>query len=147
MADIGLNPPGTRHDRVVGGVARTTGLQFGSVVVMDVATTGQHRAVTTAAAAGGGPVAGVVVSQTNPTGGSALGDDLDICDQGIVEVWLAASTAIVKGDLLIAAGTSGYVKKLAAETTPWIVGVAFQDMASTASPVRIAVKLNIYQHA
>jgi hypothetical protein len=147
MADIGLNPPGTRHDRVNGGVATTAGLRFGYVVVYDVAAVGQHRAVTTTATAGAGPLAGVVTSQTDPTSGASVGDNLEICDEGIVEVVLVASTAIVKGDLLIASATAGQVKKLAAETTAWVLGIAFQDMPSTASPVRIACKLGIYQHA
>jgi hypothetical protein len=147
MADIGLNPPGTRHDRVNSGVGTTAGLKFGFAVVYDVAAVNQHRAVTTTATAGAGPLAGVVVAQTDPVSGSAVGDNLEICDVGIVEVWLAANQAIVKGDLIIASGTAGMVKKAAAETTPWVLGVAFQDMASTATPVRIAVKLGIYQHA
>jgi Uncharacterized conserved protein (DUF2190) len=147
MPDIGLNPPGTRHDRVVGGVASIAGLKFGNVVVMDVAAAGFHRAVTATTTPGGGPLAGVITSQTDPVNGTAIGDNLEICDEGIVEVWLVSGQAIVKGDLLVASATAGMVTKHGAETTPWILGIAFQDMASQSAPVRIAAKLGIYQHA
>jgi hypothetical protein len=147
MADIGLNPPQTRHDRVVSGVATETGIKFGDVLVWDVATTNQHRAVKRNGTAGEAPLAGVCVTQTDPTNGSAVGDNLEICDLGIVETNLVTTTAIVKGDKIIASGTAGQVKKLAGETTPDVLGRAMQDMASTSGVVRIAVNVNIYQHA
>jgi len=147
MADVGLCPPGTRHDKVIGGVASVTGIKFGHVVLMDTAATGLHRSVTTTATAGSAPIAGVVVSQTDPTNGSAVGDNLEICYSGIVEVVLAASNAITKGDKLITAAVAGQVKKLASETTPDILGVAMEDMASNANAVRIACRVGIYQHA
>jgi hypothetical protein len=147
MADIGFNPPGLRHDRVLAGVATVTGIKFGHCLVMDTAATGQHRAVKTDNTAGEGPLAGVCVTQTDPTNGSASGDSLEVCDEGVVEVLLASSNAITKGDLLINSGTAGQVKKLGGETTPWILGVALEDMSSQSSPVLIACKLGIYQHA
>ena len=147
MADIGLNPPGTRHDRVVSGVASVAGIKFGDVVLMDVAASGQHAAVTLTATAGASPIKGICVTQTNPTTGSAIGDPLEICTQGIAEVNLAASTVIVKGDKLITSTTLGAVKKLAAETTPDVLGRADQDMASTANVTRISCEIGIYQHA
>lgn len=139
--DIGLNPPGLRHDRVVAGYATSTGIKFGYAVIKDTAATGNRRAVTTTTTPGAGPVAGVVVSQTDPTDGSAVGDQLEVCDSGIVEVNLAASNAITKGDLLIMSATAGAVKKIGAETDPVIVGVAAQDMASQAGVVRIAMEM------
>lgn len=147
MADIGLNPPGTRHDKVVGGAATVTGILFGHLLVMDTGSAGAHRAVTNVSTAGVGPTAGVCVSQTDPTSGSAVGDNLEVCYDGIVEVWLAASNTIAKGDKLIHSGTAGQVKKMASETTPEVVGVAMQDMASNANPTKIAMRLGIYQHA
>lgn len=147
MADVGLNPPGTRHDSVVGGLATVTGIKFGHVLVMDTGTTNSRRAVKTTSTAGDAPIAGVCVSQTDPTNGSALNDNLEVCNAGIVEVWLASGNAITKGDKLITSGTAGQVKKLASETTPDILGVAMEDMASQSGAVLIACRLGIYQHA
>jgi len=141
FADVGLNPPGTRHDVVVPGVSSGTGIKFGDAVLMDVSLTTKHRAVALTATAGSKPVAGVCVSQTDPTNGSADGDSLEICEEGIVEVNLAASNAITKGDLLITSATAGAVKKLGSETGADIVGEAMQDMGSQAGVVRIACKL------
>ncbi len=139
--DIGLNPPDTRHDRVIGGKATATGIKFGHVVIKDTAATGRRDCKLTSTA-GDKPVMGVVVSQTDPTNGSAVGDDLEICDAGIVECYLEASSTIVFGDVLITSATPGCVKKLAAEGTYDIVGRAHQDMISGATLVRIAVELN-----
>ena len=142
MADIGFNPVALRHDRVVGGVATETGIKFGDVVIMDVASTNQFRAVKCTTTAGDKPVRGVCVSQTDPTIGSSVGDNLEICDVGQPEVWLATSQTIVKGDRLVTSTEAGRVKKLAAETGGDIVGVAAQDAVSTGSPIRIAVTLH-----
>lgn len=142
MADIGINPRGTRHDRVVGGVAMETGIKFGDVVVEDLASAGQGRAVKRTTVAGDNPIAGVCVTQTGPDG-SAVGDNLEICQEGIVEVNLLTTTAIVKGDELVTSTTAGQVKKLAAEVKPGVLGRANMDMASTAGSVRISVELNI----
>jgi hypothetical protein len=141
MADIGLNPPGTRHDRVVGGKATVTGIRFGHVLIKDT-TTPNHRDVKLTTTPGAQPVAGICASQTDPTVGSAVGDDLEVVDAGIAEVWLAPSQTIVKGDQLVTSATSGAVKKRAAETPADIVGRAFQDATSGASPILISVELN-----
>lgn len=142
MADIGINPRGTRHDRVVGGVATEAGIKFGDVVVMDTAATGQGRAVKRTTTAGDKPIAGVVVTQCGPSG-CAIGDNLEICEEGIVEVNLLTATAIAKGDELVTSTTAGQVKKLAAEALPGILGRANMDMASTTGSVRISCELNI----
>ena len=147
MADINLNPSDIRHDRVLPGVATETGIDYGDIVVWDTATTNDRRAVKRLASAGGGPIAGVVVSQTDPTNGSAIGDLLEICDLGVVEVNLVTTTAVVKGDVIINSATAGQAKVLAAEGTAWQLGVAHQDMASTAGVTRIAVILGIVKRA
>lgn len=149
MADVGLNPPGLRHDVVEAGLATETGILFGDVLAMDVATVNDHRAVKRPTAAGGGPIKGVCVSQTSAVGGSgsAVGDSLEVCSGGIVEVNLVSGQAVVKGDILIASATAGQVKVLAAEATAWQVGIAEQDMAATVGVVRIACRLQINKRA
>jgi len=140
--DIGLNPPGTRHDRVVGGVAVVAGIKFGDVVISDTTPGAGHRDVKLTAVAGDKPVAGICVAQTDPTTGSAIGDNIEICDTGICEVNLAAGETILKGDVLVTAAVNGQVKKLGAEVTYDIVGRAFQAATSGASPIRISVELS-----
>lgn len=146
MADIGFNPPGLRHDRVVAGLATEAGIIFGDLLIQDTATVNDHRAAKRTAIAGGGPVKGVCVSQMGPSGGS-LGDSLEVCDEGIVEINLVPLQAVVKGDILIASTTAGAVKVLAAEALAWQVGIADMDMAAQAGVVRISCRLQINKRA
>lgn len=141
MADYGLNPAGVRHDRVVGGSATVTGLKFGHVVVKDTATTNDRKAVKSTTTACDKPVAGVIVSQTDPTNGSAVGDVLEICDQGIVEAWVVTGSSGVKGDKLITSTTAGQLKKLAAETGGDVVGRANMDWNASAGAILISLTL------
>src|SRR5258708_5478255 len=145
--DIGVNPTGTRHDRVLAGYATETGIKFGDIVRWDTASTGNHRAIIRTTTAGDNQIAGVVVSQTDPTSGSAVGDLLEVCDLGVCEVNVVASQTLVKGDLLISSTTAGAVKKIASETTPDVLGRVNMDLTSIASVVRVSVNVNIYQHA
>lgn len=147
MADINLNPANIRHDRVLPGYATVTGIKFGDVLVYDTAETNNRRAVKTYASAGGGPIAGVCVSHTDPTDGSAVGDLIEFCSAGIVETNLVTTTAVVKGDVIINSATAGQCKVLAAEGTAWVLGHAHQDMGSTSGVTRIAVELNIHKRA
>jgi hypothetical protein len=145
--DIGLNPTGTRHDRVAAGYATETGIKFGDVLVWDTASTGNHRAVKRTSTAGDAPLAGVCITQTDPTNGTAVGDFIEVCYSGVVEVNIVASQALTKGDKLISSTTAGACKKLASETTPDVLGRCNMDLASTASVVRVSCEVNIYQHA
>lgn len=147
MSDIGLNPRATRHDVVVGGVATETGIKFGDVVVVDTAATGQGRAIKRTTTAGANGVRGVVVTQTDPTNGSAVGDNLEVCTRGTVEINIVANQALTKNDQLVTSTTAGAAKKLLSETTPDVIGRVNMDLASTASVVRVSCDLNIYQHA
>jgi hypothetical protein len=145
--DIGLNPTGTRHDRVVPGYAVETGIKFGDVLVWDTSSTVNHRACKRTTTAGDAPLAGVCVTQTDPVNGTAIGDVIEICSAGIAEVNVVSSQALTKGDKLVSSTTAGAAKKLASETTPDILGRVNMDLASTASVTRVSVEINIYQHA
>lgn len=145
--DSGINPTGTRHNRVLPGYATETGIKFGDVLVWDTSSTVNHRAVKRTTNAGDAPLAGVCVTQTDPTNGSAVGDFIEVCDLGICEVNIVASQALTKGDKLISSTTAGAAKKLASETTPDILGRVNMDLSSTASVVRVSVIVDIYQHA
>lgn len=143
MSAIGLNPRGTRHDRVVGGVAGVTGIKFGDVVIWDTSATTEPRTVKKTTTAGDKPVAGVCVTMTDPTNGSAVGDKLEICQVGVVELNMAASETLSPGDEVVTSTTSGAAKKLGAEVKPDIIGRANMFLASTAGVVRVSVELNI----
>lgn len=142
MSDIGTNPRATRHDVVVGGVATEAGIKFGDVVIMDRATTGQGRAIKRTTTAGDNYVRGVVVTQCGPSG-CAVGDNLEVCLKGCVEINIVASLALTKGDELVTSTTAGAAKKLAGETTPDVIGSVNMDLASTASVTRVSCDLNI----
>ncbi len=147
MADINLNPADIRHDRVLPGVATVTGIKYGDVLVYDVAETNNRRAVKTLASAAAGPLAGVCVSMTDPTDGTAVGDEIEFCSEGIVEVNLVTTSAVTKGDIIINSATAGQCKVLAGDSTAWQLGTAHQDMGSTSGVTRIAVELNIVKRA
>lgn len=144
MSDFGKNPAGIRHDMVVPGVATVTGIKFGDVVVIDrTGSATDHKAVKLPTAAGENYVRGICVSQTDPSSGSAVGDVLEICVEGIAECNIVASQALTAGDELVTSTTPGAAKKLASETTPDVIGRTVQDLASTAAVTRVGVELHI----
>lgn len=144
--DIGINPP--RSDRrVLSGMNPTgTGITYAMVVIYDTGTT-NFRDVKLPTGAGNAGVAGVVSDQGDPNnnGQFAVGDDMGVCVDGIVEVLLDAGQTATKGGYAITGATAGTVKPIAGESAPYsIVGQFMQTLTAGASPTLVTLRMGLH---
>src|ERR1041385_2708426 len=82
----------------------TSGLKEGAVMVYDTSVAGQL--VKAPAGAGATGVAGVLIN-AQPSGGTAVGDSVDLQISGIANVLLKAGQTVNVGDKVVIGGTDG----------------------------------------
>lgn len=140
---IGLMPPLARPSDPRTGTLTVATAQYGSVLTMSGTTNHDDIKITTSA--GEQPV-GVCTSQGDPnnSGLFASGSQVSYARGGDVEVLMAAGTVLTVGAKIIAGGTAGTAKLLAAETDPyWLLGTSNEDRTIGASAGLASVHLSI----
>lgn len=144
MADIGLNPPDNRPaDFCTVTMTVATG-KYGMIVVPDGAPHADAKITT---AAGETKLLGVIVDQGDPnnSGLFATGAQVSVARGGVVEVLFQNGTVIARGDTIIASGTAGMAKVLAAEAKPYdVLGYAEEARTIGAAAGRASVRLHIH---
>lgn len=144
MASVGLYPPKNNPSDFETGTMTDALAKYGSVVARSTGDA-DHDDVACTTASGQQPL-GVVVSVGDPNNSDlfASGAQVSIAKRGCVEVLFVTGTAIVKGDKIIAGGTTGQAKVLAAEADPyWLLGTAAETRTIGAAAGTASVDLNI----
>lgn len=118
----------------------TAGLVEGSVVIYDTSKSGQLVKAPTAA--GNTGVAGVIVGQ-QATGGTAVGDLVEVAYEGIVPILLGTTQAVTVGDKLIVAGTDGSVKGRGASTGCDVIAVCEETRTAGANNELITGRIQL----
>lgn len=141
-ADILINPPRSDRRTFQGCNPTVTGITYGMVVIGDTSTT-NFRDVKLPAGAGSISVRGVVADHGDPnsSGQFAVGDDMGVCTDGIVEVLLDTGQTCVKDAPAVTGATPGTVKPVGAESAPYdFVGYFAESYTNSAgTPVLVSL--------
>ena len=117
----------------------SSGLKEGAVVVWDSTNAGQLVKAPTGA--GGTGVAGVICN-AQVSGGTSVGDSVDVQFTGIANVLLDATEAVTVGQRVIVSDTDGSVKAATGDQVDYI-GVALITKTAGSANELIPVALNI----
>ena len=119
----------------------TAGLKEGAIVVHDT-TAGKNNFVKAPGAAAATGIAGVIVN-AQASGGTAVGDSVDVQYTGVANVLLDGTQAVTVGDKVIVSDTDGSCKGLGTTDSCDILGVTLITRTAGAANELIPVRLQI----
>lgn len=140
---VGLMPPRSRPENFETCSMTVATGKYGMLVVRDTGTANHDDVKITTDA--GQQMLGVIASQGDPNDSGLFdsGDQVSVAKGGTCEVLFEATTVITKGDKIIAAGTDGHAKVLAAEVDPyWLLGTAAETRTIGAAAGLASVDIN-----